>query len=222
MERKALKLELEELAVRFSEGWHEGIKIDASDIMLLNEAAEALAQPAQEPEELHEAVISAWSLREVYFDEDGEPSMHRSPPQPKEQKVDWEKLYRLEVKKKEALAAKYERDIKPLTKIVPMAQPEQEPVAKYSDIVSGGGLDPRNTTPPQPAQEPVGKVTENTDNGFKCEFNQRLTAGTKLYTSPQRPWVGLTAQEAAECWTTSATQTWKNFEAKLEEKNNGA
>lgn len=36
-----------------------------------------------------------------------------------EQDVDWEKLYRLEVKKKEALAAKYERDIKPLTKIVP-------------------------------------------------------------------------------------------------------
>jgi hypothetical protein len=29
----------------------------------------------------HVAVISAWSLREVYFDEDGEPSMHRSPPQ---------------------------------------------------------------------------------------------------------------------------------------------
>ena len=43
-----------------------------------------------------------------------------------EQKVDWEKLYRLEVKKKDALAAKYERDIKPLTKIVPMAQPEQD------------------------------------------------------------------------------------------------
>jgi hypothetical protein len=34
----------------------------------------AAAQPEQEP------VISAWSLREVYFDEDGEPSMHRSPP----------------------------------------------------------------------------------------------------------------------------------------------
>jgi hypothetical protein len=32
------------------------------------------AQPKQEP------VISAWSLREVYFDEDGEPLMHRSPP----------------------------------------------------------------------------------------------------------------------------------------------
>ena len=48
MERKALVLELEELAMRFSEGWHEGIKIDALDIVLLNEAAEALAQPAQE------------------------------------------------------------------------------------------------------------------------------------------------------------------------------
>jgi hypothetical protein len=34
----------------------------------------ALAQPE------HESVISAWILREVYFDEDGEPLMHRSPP----------------------------------------------------------------------------------------------------------------------------------------------
>ena len=41
-----------------------------------------------------------------------------------------------------------------------------------------------------------------------------------LYTAPpQREWVGLTAEEAAECWTTSATQTWKNFEAALKEKN---
>jgi hypothetical protein len=112
----------------------------------------------------------------------------------------------------------------------------------------------------QPAQEPVGEVTEVTGSGFKCEFSQRLAAGTKLYaappqpaqdpvawqclgsahfrkklpknaditawnplytTPPQRPWVDLTAEEAAECWTTSATQTWKNFEAKLKDKNNG-
>ena len=36
--------------------------------------------------------------------------------------------------------------------VKPLAQPEQEPVAKYSDIVSDGGLDPRNkfdTPPPQ-------------------------------------------------------------------------
>ena len=48
MEREELVLELKELAVRISEGWHEVIEIDALDIMLLNEAAEALAQPAQE------------------------------------------------------------------------------------------------------------------------------------------------------------------------------
>jgi hypothetical protein len=37
------------------------------------------AQPDQEP------VIGKWSLREVYFDEDGEPISHRSPPQRTEQ-----------------------------------------------------------------------------------------------------------------------------------------
>ena len=48
MTQEEMKIELEELAVRFSEGWHEGIKIDASDIMLLNKAAQALVQ-TQEP-----------------------------------------------------------------------------------------------------------------------------------------------------------------------------
>lgn len=48
-DKEAMAKELEELAGRFSEGWHEGIKIDASDIMLLSQAAEALAQPEQEP-----------------------------------------------------------------------------------------------------------------------------------------------------------------------------
>lgn len=38
-------------------------------------------------------------------------------------------------------------------------------------------------------------------------------------TPPKREWVGLTAQEAADCWTTSATKTWHNFEAALKEKN---
>ena len=35
----------------------------------------------------------------------------------------------------------------------------------------------------------------------------------------QRPWVGLTEEEAAECWTTTATQTWKNIENALRSKN---
>lgn len=43
--------ELRALADRFSEGWHDGIKIDALDIELLADAAEALAeQPAQQQE----------------------------------------------------------------------------------------------------------------------------------------------------------------------------
>ena len=36
-----------------------------------------------------------------------------------------------------------------------------------------------------------------------------------------KPWVGLTKEEAAKCWSTSAVKTWKNFEAKLKEKNGG-
>ena len=51
---------------------------------------------------------------------------------------------------------------------------------------------------PVPKAEPVGEVTEVSDNGFQCEFNQRLAVGAKLYTIPpaaQRPWVGLTDEE---------------------------
>lgn len=42
-----------------------------------------------------------------------------------------------------------------------------------------------------------------------------------LYTSPpaSKPWVGLTEQEAAECWSTSTVRTWQAIEAKLREKN---
>ena len=59
MERKELGLELERLADRFSEGWHEGIKIDALDIVLLIEAAQALAQPAQKPMDDVRAFLAA-------------------------------------------------------------------------------------------------------------------------------------------------------------------
>jgi hypothetical protein len=41
--------------------------------------------------------------------------------------------------------------------------------------------------PPLPVQEPVGEVTEVSDNGFRCEFNRRLAVGTKLYTAPPLP-----------------------------------
>ena len=75
----------------------------------------------------------------------------------------------------------------------------------------------------QPEQEPVGEFKQSPhvnyptlvwNNGYVAKF------GDKLYTTPpKRPWVGLTAQEAADCWTTSATKTWHNFEAALRSKN---
>jgi hypothetical protein len=82
----------------------------------------------------------------------------------------------------------------------------------------------------QPAQEPASvtyKEVQDSMNALeKGDLRQQVIAEElgqrKLYPAPpQRPWVGLTAEEAAECWTTSATQTWKNFEAKLKELNNG-
>ena len=45
---------------------------------------------------------------------------------------------------------------------------------------------------PVPKAEPVGEVTEVSDNGFRCEFSQHLAVGAKLYTTPplpvQEPW----------------------------------
>lgn len=49
--QEALKIDLENLIDRFNEGWHEGIEIDASDIMLLSNLRECLAQPAQDSEQ---------------------------------------------------------------------------------------------------------------------------------------------------------------------------
>jgi hypothetical protein len=44
---------------------------------------------------------------------------------------------------------------------------------------------------------------------------------TAIYTGPQpqREWVGLTEQEAAECWSSSTVRTWQAIEQRLKEKN---
>jgi len=34
-----------------------------------------------------------------------------------------------------------------------------------------------------------------------------------------RPWVGLTKEEAADCWSNEALRTWHAIEAALKEKN---
>lgn len=71
--------------------------------------------------------------------------------------------------------------------------------------------------PEQPAQEPVEVCCGDYHKCSKPCTPRGRYYGEKL--APQRPWVGLTAQEAADCWTTSATKTWHNFESKLKEKN---
>ena len=102
---------------------------------------------------------------------------------------------------------KYERPafVKAITAIKEaLAQPAQTPVAKYSDIVSDGGLDPRNkfNIPPQRTeQEPVAWRTFDGEGGYDYrsyednesyadDWNKRNPnhAGwvDKLYTHSQR------------------------------------
>jgi hypothetical protein len=80
-----------------------------------------------------------------------------------------------------------------------------------------------------PVQEPYGYVSTHT-NGlmhfnktFQGVYTDTATEIVVVYTTPpaaQRQWVGLTEQEAAECWSTSTVRTWQAIEAKLREKNN--
>jgi len=111
-----------------------------------------------------------------------------------------------------------------------LAKPEQKQecetcAAKRKRLLDAGFLkSPLREEPAKPEQEPVATVTKIMHNGTYYEgyFDShiRLKVGTKLYTSPPRKeWVGLTDEEAAICWTTSAVQSWKNIEAKLKEKN---
>ena len=55
---------------------------------------------------------------------------------------------------------------------------------------------------PVPKAEPVGEVTHVSDNGFKCEFNQRLAVGAKLYTTPPA------AQQAEPLEYWNAVEGW--------------
>lgn len=141
--------------------------------------------------------------------------------QPAHQEVDWEKLYRLEVKKKEALAAKYERDIKPLTKIVPMTQPAQQQKPVGDDRVMTVVY--RNVQ-----KEDAQSFTDHPKAvwfGWCHAPYQRDDARFKLekaITSPpaSKPWVGLTDDEIMEPWPFEnriAFARW--LESKLKEKN---
>lgn len=129
----------------------------------------------------------------------------------------------------------------------PKSQPEQEPVAIYRAGQAKGepfhvgffkALDADEvllyTAPPaaQPEQEPVAttykEVTDAMNLLLNGDYKQvqmaQLMADAKLYTTPpQRPWVGLTEEEANLLWeNTDDTDSWeliKKIEAKLKELN---
>jgi len=154
--------------------------------------------------------------------------------QPSHQEVDWEKLYRLEVKKKEALAAKYERDTgKKLTRIVPMAEPalrqaleiEQEPVAWMHNVIEG------NVITHIPAD--IGRHPERWTALYKdptpcktCDSLAMAVMNDQTYHEkviPKREWVELTDQEIHEIDGYEEDRKMYKFaraiEAKLKEKN---
>ena len=114
-----------------------------------------------------------------------------------------------------------------MTKDEALAQPAQEPA--IGDIralkhriheLEGEVIGYKQILDAQPAQEPVACVGTNGELMWLNKPRVIYSKPIPLYTAPpQRPWAGLTAEEAAECWTTSATQTWKNFENALRSKN---
>jgi flagellar biosynthesis/type III secretory pathway protein FliH len=59
----------------------------------------------------------------------------------------------------------------------------------------------------------------NKDTGY--EYTDGYEDGYKAGMEEKKPWVGLTDEEVAKCWSTSAVASWKNIEAKLREKNGG-
>jgi hypothetical protein len=128
-----------------------------------------------------------------------------------------------------------------------LATPPAAPVGQYSDIVSDGGLDPRNkfdTTPPAaPVQEPLFWYKPHPNGMFNGPIHNAqlgdILRGSEewvpLYTTPpaaQRQWVGLTDEELTLCHSLAVlskkhddtdpsftTLLHCQIEAKLKEKN---
>lgn len=69
-----LKKDLENLIDKFNKGWHEGIEIDASDIMLLNDLMEALSAIANAPSVETVTLPDGWVAVPIYalFNQKGE------------------------------------------------------------------------------------------------------------------------------------------------------
>jgi hypothetical protein len=73
----------------------------------------------------------------------------------------------------------------------------------------------------------VDKYTEEEALVTKCidevksQYVDWYNLGYQTCMAEKKEWIGLTDEEAAECWSTSAVASWKNIEDKLREKNGG-
>ena len=136
--------------------------------------------------------------------------------QPAQQEVDWEKLYRLEVKKKEALAAKYERDTgKKLTSIIPMA--EQSALATEWRKQQDDWKDRLITQHEETILWQAKRIAELMEQPRgEATLSQRSVKPWVHATS----WRGLTDEERDEIYDTHEPYAdLKAVEAKLKEKN---
>jgi hypothetical protein len=121
----------------------------------------------------------------------------------------------------------------------PAPLPLQEPVAEVKVKMTGGNAgiatiiheiydpfreplqagDKLYTTPPLPEQQPVGEVVKINNDGFKCEFSQRLAVGTKLYTAapaaqPAQQPVAWAVQACSKMWCGEFAEIDAKAEAK--------
>jgi len=156
----------------------------------------ALAQPAQ-----------GWKLREVYFDEHGEPTMHKEPAQePDRQTLQANGTHPAPCARHcEAQAFKVEiRNLK-----AQLAQPAQEPESEcnFESVYQRGYLDG------------IGRDCPHCKDyrAMYIKVRDELAAEQQV---TQRPWVGLTDEERRVCTQSPFTdENYRDLEAKLKEKN---
>jgi hypothetical protein len=121
---------------------------------------------------------------------------------------------------------------------------QQEPVAwikndelAYMSAVAGLGMTewqtnlglvhqlgdvPLYTTCPKNATTNGQEVAKSATTDWEAVAADQAMTIAMLKLEQKREWVGLTDEERAECWSTSAVQSALNIEAKLKEKNNAA
>ena len=101
-----------------------------------------------------------------------------------------------------------------------LAQPAQEPVAKYSDIVSDGGLDPRNKFDAQPPQEPVAWLCSPDENGlFGLPTADKACKDCfPVYRQSPQPAQGPVANDRALQLVTYQMNHWKAYALELQER----